>query len=746
MDMSRKLAIAAAMLCLSATSHVFAIGLGDIKIQSALNAPLDAVIQLTSASKQELDELKIAIAPRESFQKMGIPRTAILDDIKFRVEQPAGGQPVIHVTTRQPVREPFLDFLIEASWSKGHLLRQYTLLVDPPVTMPTAPPAQRTPVRQAPTPSPAVERAPSPVRVPVPAKVAPTRVPAASGEVDKYGPVKRNETLWDIAKRLRPDGEISMQQMMIALLRANPEAFTANNINNLKAGATLQIPMRDEILSLDRRAASREASRQYSEWQQARGTGQSAAAETATEPAPEPQPQDTTGTESTPAETSEARLQLVAPDEEAIKGAAVPGIPEEGEATEAPGSQALLQQLAIATEEAEAGRAQSEELQTRVGKLEEQVADMQRLIELKDAELASLQNSLAAQNQATAITRDAAASEAGAPAVDQAESQSQETPAANAQSDTKPEGMIDRLLENPVLAGLGVLVAMILGGFLWSSTRHRKQEDIFSDEPTLASRMSAARNEEPPVTPRIEVSDTSMLSDMAPSEMSPLQGDETSDPLTEADVFIAYGRVQQAEDVIKNALQNDPDNHDLKMKLIEIYHAAGNSDAFDAQAAAFRETVDEDDPRWQRVASMGYELSPANPLYQTAMSHSPARDGEVDFDMDLAGMEESTTGSETGDAADDAIGLDYETDAKSASETAENIDLNLDELNPEEEEEDLAEGLLQESDEIGTKLDLARAYMDMGDPDGARGILEEVIEEGNNDQKAEAESLIAQLA
>ena len=146
---------------------------------------------------------------------------------------------------------------------------------------------------------------------------------------------------------------------------------------------------------------------------------------------------------------------------------------------------------------------------------------------------------------------------------------------------------------------------MILGGFLWSSTRHRKQEDIFRDEPTLASQMSAARNEEPPVTRRVEVSDTSMLNDLGPNEMSPLQGDESSDPLTEADVFIAYGRVQQAEDVIKNALQSDPDNHDFKMKLIEIYHAAGNSDAFDAQAAAFRETVDEEDPDWQRVANMG---------------------------------------------------------------------------------------------------------------------------------------------
>ena len=597
---------------MSATSSVFAIGLGDIKIQSMLNAPLDAVIQLTSASKQELDELKIAIASRESFQKMGIPRTAILDDIKFRVEQIPGGLPVIRVTTRQPVREPFLDFLIEASWSKGHLLRQYTLLVDPPVTMPAAPPVQRTPVRQAPSPSPVVRQAPSPVRAPVPPGNE-TRIPASTGDVDRYGPVKRNETLWDIAKRLRPDSDISMQQMMIALLRANPEAFADNNINNLKAGATLQIPRRDEILSLDKRSASREANRQSAEWQQGHGSVQSADEETATETAAKPPPQDTTGTAPTPTETQEARLQLIAPDEEAIKGAAVPGMPEGEVANPATGPQALLQQLAIATEEAEAGRAQSEELQTRVGNLEKQVADMQRLIELKDADLANLQNRLAAQNQTASNTNGTATPEAGAPAIDQAVSQSQETPAANAESDANPEGIIDRLLENPVLAGLGVLVAMILGGFLWSSTRHRKQEDIFSDEPTFASQMSAARNEEPPVTRRIAVSDTSMPSDLAPRDISPLQGDETSDPLTEADVFIAYGRVQQAEGVIKNALQSDPDNHDLKMKLIDIYHAAGNSAAFDARAATLRETVDEDDPDWQRVASMGYDSHPPIP-------------------------------------------------------------------------------------------------------------------------------------
>jgi pilus assembly protein FimV len=747
MDMSRKLAIAVVMLCLSATSSVFAIGLGDIEMQSMLNEPLNAVIELTSASKQELDELKVTIAPRESFQKMGIPRTTILDDFKFSVEQPQRGLPVIRVTTRKPVREPFLDFLVEASWSKGHLLRQYTLLVDPPVTMQAAPPVQRVPVRQTPSPSPAVKQTPSPAPVPVAAPVTPTHITAAPGDVDKYGPVKRNETLWDIARRVRPDRDISMQQMMIALLRANPEAFAANNINNLKAGATLQIPGRDDILALDKSTASREANRQYAEWQQGRGSGQAKAA-TTTEPATDQQQQATSGPAPAAEVTQEARLQLVAPDEEAIKGAVVPGMPEGGTATQAPESKELLKQLSLVTDEAEAGRAQSQELQSRVGKLEEQVADMQRLIELKDTQLANLQNRLAAQNQTASNTTSDASPEAGAPATDRSKTQVEGTPEANAGRDSKPEGIIDRLMENPVLAGLGVLVAMILGGFLWSSTRHRKQEDIFRDEPTLASQMSAARNDESPATPRIAVSDTSMLSDVSPSDMSPLQGDETSDPLTEADVFIAYGRVQQAEDVIKSALQGSPDNRDLKMKLIEIYHAAGNTAAFDTHAATFRETVDEDDPDWQRVARMGHELSPANPLYQGGISLQPVRDGEVDFDMDLDGLEENgAAGNEPVNASgDDDIGLDYDTGANPIGNTAENIDFNLDELNLDQEEEDLSEGLLQESDEIGTKLDLARAYMDMGDPDGARGILEEVIEEGNDEQKTEAENLISQIA
>jgi pilus assembly protein FimV len=140
---------------------------------------------------------------------------------------------------------------------------------------------------------------------------------------------------------------------------------------------------------------------------------------------------------------------------------------------------------------------------------------------------------------------------------------------------------------------------------------------------------------------------------------------------------------------------------------------------------------------------MGYELSPDNPLYGAAASSRPLREGEMDFDMDLSGME----GNESaGSTAGDEIGLDYETAVKGEEDSAEDIDFHLDELHGDQEEEDIAEGLLQDSDEIGTKLDLARAYMDMGDTDGARGILEEVIDEGSDEQKTEAENLISQLA
>jgi pilus assembly protein FimV len=175
---------------------------------------------------------------------------------------------------------------------------------------------------------------------------------------------------------------------------------------------------------------------------------------------------------------------------------------------------------------------------------------------------------------------------------------------------------------------------------------------------------------------------------------------------------------------------------------MEVYHAGGNTGAFDSQAQGFRNLVSEDDPQWHKIAVMGYEMSPDNLLYQAA-SGTGTSDSGIDFDMDLSGMEESRT---EGGAYDQELGVDYQQGDDELAELPESLEFNLDDLGGREDEEDAGEGLLDGADEVTTKLDLARAYIDMGDPDGARSILEEVLEEGDDTQKNEAEGLFAKLA
>jgi pilus assembly protein FimV len=739
--MSRKYAVIATILWFATTSRAFALGLGEIEVQSALNDPFQAVITLTSATDDELEELKVSIASQQSFRQADIPRPLILDSFRFKTERTSAGKPVIRISTRDSIHEPFLEFLVEVVWLKGRMVRQYTVLIDPPYTMPATPPAPPTPVTRAPAPAvaapapaPAVS---TPAAAPVPVQAAPVaRTPAT----DNYGPIRRNETLWTIAKRLRPDSGISMEQMMLALQRANPDAFINNNINNLKAGAVLAVPDREEILAMSASDASREAGRQHSEWKSARAGDKAEAAK----------PETTAGSATVVTET---RLQLVAPEADAVEAAsAAAGTPGDDVQPAAAGSNELEQQLAMATEAAEAGRAQSGELQTRVTELEDQVADMQRLLELKDAQLASMQNRQAGAADTLQSVDDAAATEEplAAAAIDAApESQDD----AGTEPDTEaavieePNGLVDRLLDNPVLTALGVIVAMVLGGFLWASTRQRKHSDLFSDEPTMANRLSESRQEPGPVfETRYDFKEepASLVTD----EIGPLEADAEGDPLTEADVFIAYGRVQQAEDVIQGALRKSPEDRELKFKLLEIYHAAGNAAAFDTHAEGFRRTIDADDPVWEQIAVMGHQLSPDNPAYRPDSATDTSPDADVDFDMDLSGMDDET---HAGDATvDEDLGLDYADTGVSGNGLPESIEFSLDEQDLTTDSavavEDETEGMLDSSDEVSTKLDLARAYVDMGDPDSARNILEEVLEEGNDDQRKEAENLFSQVS
>ena len=718
--MFRKSVIATSLLLLAVSTRIFALGLGEIDVRSALNEPFNAVVSLTSGTEEQLQTLKVSIASREAFSRAGIARPVILSEFKFSVERTETGAPVIRISTKAPIREPFLDFLLEAAWPSGRLLRQYTVLIDPPLTMPVARPALVTaPV----TPSP--KRATAPVRQPAPVTAPATAAaPVATSSSNSYGPIRRNETLWTIAKRVRPGSDISVEQMMLALQRTNPGAFINNNINNLRRDAVLRVPQRDEILSMSVADANRETRQQHDEWQSKPA-------------APETEPEVAAAPAAEPA--TEARLQLVAPEDDLATGDAVPGSPDSA-ADSGEGSSNLRQELALANEEAEAGRAQSEELKTRVSKLEEQLAGMQRLLELKDEQLASIQAGLAATAETDAVEGDEAVTDESA-TNDEAADAGSDSEAATAATVTdepdatgQPLGLVDRMMNNPVLTGLGVLVAMVLGGIFWNSTRQRKQTGLFSDEPTMESQLAEAAAEPKPL--KQKVSDHAMLTDLA----APDAEDGITDPVKEADIFLAYGRVQQAEDVVMDGLEKDPKNMDLKLKLLEVYHAAGNTEAFNLHAQNFRNLVTEDDSNWQSIAIMGYEMAPDNPLYK-AVGNDAASGNGVDFDMDLSGMD--NTRNEAAPAGE-ALGVDYAESDGGQNTLPDSLEFNLDELG--DNEEDASEGLLDSTDEVSTKLDLARAYIDMGDPDGARSILEEVLNEGNDEQKSEAELLFAKLA
>ena len=749
--MFRKSAVAAALFFISVSPDTYALGLGDINMQSALNQPMAAVINLTSAAGTDLSEIKVTLASREAHQRAGLSRARILSDFRFKLDTGSNGQPVVRITSHDAIHEPFLEFMLQLEWSNGRLLRQYTVLVDPPVTIPAAAAVPVAPVARAPAPAPATTNAaPRPTAAP-PATTSPARsvtVPEAAPVADSYGPIRRSDTLWGIAKQLRPDESITMDQMMLALQRANPQAFMGDNINRMKAGVTLKVPERSDIVSMSPREATAETRRQYAEWKAPREVArqeQPAAepvvdttTEAAAEAVAETSPEEATTAAAEPAPeadvavTTEAHLQLVAPEDVAVEGAATAGDP--GTAVASPDDASTLsQQLALVSEEAEANRAQSQELQSRVDELEQQIVTMKRLLELKNEELASMQQ---ARSESAVEAEPAAEPEAAVVADADRNAATEE-----------PRGIVNRLMDNPVLAGLGVLVAIVLGGILWVSTRQKNKHGLFDDEMTFNDQLAQGEDtgKAEPVVP--VMTDIGEYKEPAPEPpaVSNQQEQPAGDPLTEADVYLAYGRIQQAEDVLQAALQNNPEDNTLRSKLLQVYHQAGNAAAFDSLASDFRGSVSGDDDEWLKIAAMGYELSPGNALYGAAGDAESA----TEFDMDLSGMEDLLEDVSLAENQPD-MKDQHEDVTLTEDELPESIEFNLDDIVNEtvniDELEDESEGLLDSSDEVTTKLDLARAYIDMGDPEGARSILSEVMEEGSDDQKREADTIISQLA
>jgi pilus assembly protein FimV len=617
--MSRKLIFFGVLSLVFAPGAAWSLGLGEIRLNSYLNQPINAEITLAIGSPAELETLRVELASPETFGRYGLDRPAYFDDLRFRIRRTGAAAAVVEVSSTRPVVEPFMTFLVEARWSGGRALREYTLLLDPPIFLPTpapeaVPAPAPAPVVEAPRPAPEPSVRPAPAPPPVAAPV-----PARPDFGAEYR-VQRNDTLWGIANRIRPDDTVSTNQVMVALFSANPDAFDGN-INRLRAGAVLRVPSREQIAATSAREATAEVRRQTDEWR----------APVAAAPV-------------------ERRLELAPPTE-------TPRPP------------------APAPEPVAAPPVRSDEVLDAVQELRGELAETRRLMEVKDAEIAALQARLA-ELEAAPPAEEAAVAPA-APV--------EPAPQPEAAAPAPAPSLMDRLLGGAwiwlalVLALVAAVAAIVV--------RKRKEEARSIEEelaetgtwgtlqPAAASRPAAAtaavagtgaaagaaapRRARAEEAGAIEVEESAADAEAPPVQAAAgeeprypfedtIAGDaginlEQSDPLAEADFHMAYGLYDQAAEIIQKAIDREPGRYDLRRKLLDICFVWGNAEAFLAQARAAREMGGEVvEADWSKVAIMGRQICPGEPLFEGAAMPAP--------DVELGGetMLHPPAGSDTG--------------------------------------------------------------------------------------------------
>ncbi|MGB5466915.1 MAG: FimV/HubP family polar landmark protein, partial [Sedimenticolaceae bacterium] len=376
--MVRKLALAVSFALGTISVPVYALGLGELSSKSTLNQNFEGNIPLLSVLPEELDGVRVSLADAAIFERAGVERPFYLSLLKFEPVLTDSGKTVVRVTSEFPIREPFLNFLVEVNWPKGRLVREYTVLLDPPTTTmrraPKVSPAATAARTAAPQPKPAVAASPA----------STAAVASASGS--EYGPVKANDTAWRIAEQVRPNG-VSMEQMMMALLEANPQAFIDGNINRLRKGQILRVPSAPEIQQLSRQQARQAFRQQQDAWLAQRNQRPQATA--TVEVAGETEVAAGDAATAQP-DADRLRIATARPEGEGKAGAG-------DDAAESTTPTDLETRLIAARENAETSRQEAEMMRSRVDDLQARLEKMQKLLSLKDEQLAQLQDRVATE-------------------------------------------------------------------------------------------------------------------------------------------------------------------------------------------------------------------------------------------------------------------------------------------------------------------------------------------------------------
>ena len=880
--------VVAGLIAVPPMAH--AAGLGKLSVTSALGQPLAAEIELFAANKAELDSISVNLASDQAYRDARIDYAPILTTLRFTVVRKPDGKAVLKVTTPRPVNDPFIDMLVELNWASGRLVREYTMLLDPPgtavaqtvspVVVETTPAAAAQSETPEPTAAYALENESEPAAEPVAAQDAEPAVRAAetpaersaADELGEYDPsvassrpavaedeladdepvvadavapresarassraassadraasrsasapsgdvkVKRGDTLTHIAQRVRPDS-VSLEQTLIALYRENPHAFVGN-VNRLKAGATLKVPSADAVAEVKQQEAARELKLQAEDW---RAYRQKLAADVAAAPETQADAGQASSGKITPkvedraepapsAQQDVLKLSKVAP----AAGAAKTEQDAAGESGE---------EDAIASEKA------MEEAGQRAAFLEKQVGDLQKLTEL--------QNSAAEAEAAPADAGDS-----GDAALAEGEGEGADASLAPLAVDAPKaapepsENWYDPVLADPMYWGAGAAV-LGLGGLLWwmmAGGRRQKVSAEVEDSLIGSGNFNLAQSGGNASGGSVNTGDSSFLTDFSQAGLGAIDTHDV-DPIAEAEVYMAYGRDAQAEEILKEAIGKTPDRHEIRVKLLEIYAARRNAAAFGSAAGELYAALGgKSGPLWDKVCEMGRSVDPTNPLYGdttpaatpsfppaatfaatagiaggavafadepvvpksiaakpapepfappppppapvapapvvsapiapppvAAPAPAPEPEPVFEFALDDSSLEFESAGSV----------LSFEAPAKTAAASVPALDADTEGLSFELPDFDIPAsaaakadsagdapsfdfggfdldlgGTGDDLDEVGTKLDLARAYVEMGDKEGAREILNEVLAEGDERQKADAKGIMSSL-
>jgi len=823
-----------------------ALGLGRLYVQSHLGQPLRAEIPLLALHSGDHDKIVARIASREDFAQAGIRKSRILRDVQVQVvPSEAGGYEVV-LGSATPIDAPFLHFLLKVSWPQGSLLHEYTALLNPTSGVTTLSPGAMPRILPLTAPRPRAARP----RAPTTQHITRTR------------PTKAGQTLWALATRVTPR-HATMPQTLEAFLHANPGAFLRHNVNNLRQGVTLKIPTRRQILTIPKRHAAAWLAQEDAAWQHYK-----------TELAQTP--------------------TTVRGASKGVAGtiSSVPVLPGNGETLKIETTN--LKTPSNATPGNGKKGDSTQPLVVRVARLQKELQKTRHLMTIENQELALLEKQARVKNAKIPPTVSGTIH----PNTPLVHTSPPKTPGpAHALVVKRPlakpvvlapvppaPSFFATLMASARLPILGALLAIVLGG--GALIIRRRRQTIAEFEESILSGGGLNSEGLMPDTAGLKSPDVSFVSGYSETNGAGAVHTDDVDPIAEADVYLAYGRDEQAEEILKEAAIKDPARIELKLKLLDIYFQRHDAKTFEIVAEEIYAASSGSGPAWKKVEEMGRKLDPANPLFKGGSARrgdddqplSPSPANRIDFaavarelnevsipgprttnpeaDEDILIPEFKATDQEPQDdglewvtnstptpssapdlkptafgGADDDQGLDFSLDIGRPSELVDDseppmrshasaLDSQAESLNfewhpeaaveatiapsgPKEEKQDekddefaiqfddedmsnltaadlqlsdvtstdaskmgslfpfpsdeaTAEGegevILEEEpqsashDTVETKIDLARAYIEMGETEGARDILDEVRTEGNQTQRALAESLIAGIA